>query len=756
MRKFLSVQDRQKRRRLIGISVSAFLVVLIVLLGYYVSFSHAKMKAETERSISESASLIMNLIELKSNSTLDVLKTACTDSDAFASPETALVQLKKMNSSNDFTRLCYTDADGTCYTSDNQVLNAADMDFYRQIVSGANEAISCNSGLFAENDKSVVFSIPVRDERGTLSGIVSACHAVDKIQETQSHTYFDAHGYRYIIRRDGTPLMRSDTINGYSHFDNFFSMVSRGGGDDGCDIEKLKADMADGKSGIFYFHFSDGIKNIMQYTPVEGSDWYLLSIVPTEYAQATMRSMLFEKIGISVLIVLLFIALIAISIFISGKNSHELSKLAFIDPVTQGNSNLRFELLTKEAIEKAPEKTYCLILADIKQFKLINDLAGSENGDKTLKYCYETIVHHLRNGEFAGRNSADIFEMLILNEEKEPLIRRLNAIASDINKFNDTRDDKYYIPLRCGIYHITDKTLNFTTIYDRANIARKVAKKNQTDELYTVSFYDDTERIRQNMEKDMGNRMRKALETGEFSVFLQPKINLHHNNTQGAEALVRWKYNNTQLLQPVEFIPLFERNGFITQLDKFVFEQACKIIKNWTDHEMKPIQISINLSQLHLKNPCFFTEFVEISKKYNLPPKLIEFEFTESVAFENMENLAKIIDQMHENGFTCSLDDFGSGYSSLNILSQLSVDTIKLDREFFRDSNFDNTRSKKIIASIVNLAKELGVTTVAEGIESMKQVEFLKSIGCDMVQGFVFSEPVPHEEFIEFMKKLIV
>lgn len=241
------------------------------------------------------------------------------------------------------------------------------------------------------------------------------------------------------------------------------------------------------------------------------------------------------------------------------------------------------------------------------------------------------------------------------------------------------------------------------------------------------------------------------MENNEFVVYFQPKVELKTNKIAGAEALVRWQDPKKGLIPPDEFIPIFEKNGFITKLDIYVFEEVCKTIRKWLNEGINPIPVSVNLSRMHLQNPNFLKKYKEIQEKYEVPADLLEIELTETLVFENFEQLKKVIDDIHQMGFSCSIDDFGSGYSSLNLLKEIPVDILKLDRIFFSKKN--DKRGNSVIESIISLAKKLNMTTISEGVETISQVEFLRKADCDLVQGYVYSKPLAKDDFeITFLK----
>jgi len=248
-------------------------------------------------------------------------------------------------------------------------------------------------------------------------------------------------------------------------------------------------------------------------------------------------------------------------------------------------------------------------------------------------------------------------------------------------------------------------------------------------------------------EKELENRMDDALAKGEFVVYLQPKVEIASGRVIGAEALVRWVSGDLGIIPPDDFIPFFERNGFVVKVDLCVFEQVCALLASWIEQGRQPVPISVNMSRAHLREQDFLTPYEQIRARYGVPASLIEFELTETLVFGDPETFMGVIDLLHARGYRCSLDDFGSGYSSLNVLKDVDIDTMKLDRAFFSAGDDAGQREWDVVESVVDLAKKLDLGTVAEGVETVPQVEALRAMRCDAIQGYVFSPPVPVEEF---------
>lgn len=428
------------------------------------------------------------------------------------------------------------------------------------------------------------------------------------------------------------------------------------------------------------------------------------------------------------------------------KTNLELKKLAFEDPVTGGMNRMRFDRVAGEVIRCAPAGLYVLVWLNMQRFKLINDISGNKAGNAALRYVYDKINLHLSEGEFLARITADNYSLLLKNADDRTIQARLTGMVEEINRFNEHRRNQYILPFTAGVYRINDPSLEITQIQDRAHVARKAIQKQEADSLCSLRFYNEDDRRKLVIENKIENRMRAALEKREFGLYLQPKLSLKDNSIAGAEALARWNDPEKGLVPPSEFIPVFEKNGFIIELDRYIMDEVCALLHSWIERGLTPIPISVNVSRIHFAMPDFSDSYANLCKKHGIPTDLIEIEVTETTVFEDPASFSRIVEQLHRSGFACSMDDFGSGYSSLNVLN-IYVDALKLDRAFFSSKQMDNPRERDVIAAAVKLAKNLRIHSVAEGVETVAQEDFLRKTGCDMIQGFVFSRPVPVETF---------
>lgn len=440
-----------------------------------------------------------------------------------------------------------------------------------------------------------------------------------------------------------------------------------------------------------------------------------------------------------------------------SNEKNELFNVYYIDPITKGWNRTYFDNKASELIKNSPSGTYSFVTCDISGFALINDLFGIETGNAVLRHLQKVFEKYTSDYDLVSRHTNDIFNLLI-NNSTRTIKEKANwaplfEVLADIRNVPELKimqeSNMNYLNIKIGVYEIDNPTEDIILIRDKANIAKKSKHVKQTSPHITIGFYSDYELKEKEKEEYISRQMTLGLANGEFETWLQPKLNLSNGCVTGAEALVRWNDPKVGLVPPMEFIPVMEKSGFVKKVDFFIFEECCKILRKWIDSGKNPIRISSNFSRLHLNNDHFVEDLLEITSKYNVSPCYFEIELTETIVFEDLKNFVNVNKSLRNAGFLFAIDDFGSGYSSLNMLSELDVDIIKLDRSFFGDEYFPNQNRQNVIESMVHLGKELGCEIIIEGVENEAQLEFVCRIGCNMAQGYVTSKPIPINEFEE-------
>ena len=385
------------------------------------------------------------------------------------------------------------------------------------------------------------------------------------------------------------------------------------------------------------------------------------------------------------------------------------------------------------------DKPYMMVMLDINGFKVINEMYGFDEGNRILLKINHIINKFIFGKGICCHSYSDVYYFCCEVSSDEEILK----ILYDINKELNESITNIKIILSYGIYRIFDRSIEIDEILERVSYAHKISKKDNTK---NIIFYDDNLKLNMLIEKQIENDMEDALLNGDFKLYLQPKYNIHTNKINGAEALVRWQHKEKGLIFPGKFIPVFEKNGFIMKLDMYILEQVCKFIKDNDKKGRRNIPISVNISKLNFRRKDLKNHVMEIISKYKVNPRLIELEITESLIAEEPEQIIEVIQDFKKENVTISMDDFGTGYSSLNMLQSLPVDVLKIDCGFFKDFE----KSKKgaaIIKSIVMLTKELELGVVAEGVERESEVEYLRTIDCNNIQGYYFCKPIPLEEF---------
>lgn len=412
--------------------------------------------------------------------------------------------------------------------------------------------------------------------------------------------------------------------------------------------------------------------------------------------------------------------------------------LATYDELTGIYNKQAFYTKTKEMLLDNPDKNFDLLRINIERFKVLNDLFGESTGDKLLRYIGKFLKEINLPLCVSGRLYADNFVVCYEagKGDSRRMINTLQMVADSFAINNRTI-------LSFGLYRIDDKTLPVSVMCDRANMALWKAKGN-----FKNPYCEYDEKMRQQVLKEQKiiNAMEMAIQNKEFTLYLQPKYNIEKGTIIGAEALVRWISQENGFISPGDFIPVFENNGFVYEVDKFIWEESCRYLRKWLDEGREVHPISVNVSRIDLYDPKLVKHLVDLREKYQLPSQYLELEITESAYTEDPEQIITITRQLREAGFVILMDDFGTGYSSLNMLKDIQIDVLKLDMGFLKSSDY-SAKGGNILTAILKMAESLKMQTIAEGVETKEQVEFLKSIGCKYVQGFYYSKPLPVGEF---------
>lgn len=582
-------------------------------------------------------------------------------------------------------------------------------------------------------------------QENNIIGVWGGTGNKESMQRLIQPVSFDGQGLTCIADTEGNVVISPTDLDPFMRLDDIFKEDSEE--TTVRNIKRMQENMKEGKNGVFSFVAVDGRELILSYNILKSYDCVLLTLVPADLISYETDRYVIQTFAIVAGTILLFLFFLLILLFIYRNNRRRLEYIAFVDAVTGGMNNAAFCLKLRETLKNARRNEYTVAVINIRNFKMINESFGTHEGDRTLHYCMQILRKNVKEGEIAARGNADDFFLCLKEGNRNIVAARLQEIVREINSFNENLENPYHLSFRQGAYLIDEPDLDSTIIQDRVMTA---CMNQQEFGENSCVFYDICFTQKMKQEHELNAMFRGALENGDFKVYFQPKVSLEDEKTAGAEALVRWQHPEEGMISPGDFIPLFEKNGNICRLDCYVFEEVCRTIDRWRREGRKLFPVSVNLSRQHFKRNDFLNQFADVAAKYRIPEGLLELELTESIFFDDnsIAMVRESINRMHELGFKCSLDDFGSGFSSLGLLKEFDVDTIKLDRLFFLDMS--KPKAEDVVECLIDLAGRLKVKTVAEGIETQEQIDFLKQIHCDMVQGFFYSRPLRAEEFEEW------
>ena len=394
---------------------------------------------------------------------------------------------------------------------------------------------------------------------------------------------------------------------------------------------------------------------------------------------------------------------------------------------------------------------YSTVVINVADFRRLNESAGYEAGNAILIAISDILERSVVKGELLCRSEGSRFVLLLRSKSHSDLEIRLNQLLASIQKQVYEKCGRQ-IYLLAGLYEMTVESVGIMGALDRAITAQKTVKDKTYYHDNLIAQYDKQLRAEIQSRQYIEAHMLEALENDEFHVYYQPKVCLATGKITGAEALVRWIKSDGEIIPPSKFVPIFEENGFISDMDFAIYRQAVADIKRWLRSGINVPLISLNVSRHHLKDEHFSEKLTALVDSIGVPHDKVEFEITESLLTENMATLVDTMTQLKDAGFRISIDDFGSGYSSLNLITLLPFDTLKIDGGFFLKNDLTD-RNKKVISSVITLAKSLNLETVSEGVETQVQVDFLKSLGCDMIQGFFYYRPMPSGDFTRLIEK---
>ncbi len=649
-------------------------------------------------------------------------------------------ELAKIVDDTNFEYLGVADLSGKALLNTGQVLQVDTMPYYLRALDG-EIFVSDPFMSRIRQEKVVVISAPIRYEEEII-GVLYGSYTAQKLNKLFLSS-FEGKGYAFITNNEGVIIAHTQNNFTLTTTENLFEDWDKMSFYENDSFETLRKNLYENKSGHSRYQYKDQ-KRLVHYSTIGINDWNIFSIVPDAVISNSANRIILIVFSITILMILLFGVLIIWMLQMQKKHLKTLWDIAFLDDLTGAPTLAKFKRDSQQLIKENPDKRYVLIKNDVDRFKLINQTLGFEKGDQVLKNVAKAMKSAMCSEQEAyGRANIDEFVLLHEFKSEEHLLeRRKIFLESFFERMG--KDFTYNVTFPSGHYYLAKEDTDIGTAIEKANIAHQKAKQNGIE----VCAYDESFIKEELDRKNIENKMEDALKNREFKMFLQPKRYLSDESIAGAEALVRWWINGRFIMHPAEFVPVFEKNGFVTKLDMYMFEEACSFLRGLMNDGKELLTISVNFSRLHLRNEAFVSTLCAIAEKYSVPKQYLEIELTETAIFDNEEVLRQVLDRLHAAEFTLSMDDFGTGYSSLGLLKNIAVDVIKIDRSFFVNAP-NPKRAKTVLLNVIKMAKELGIHTVAEGVELKEHIDLLRELGCDIVQGYYYAKPMPFEEFLK-------
>ncbi len=724
--------------------ILAVFIIMILLSIFYVgyikdlSYQHVYQNI---KELSEQTATQLNLSITDQKSFVEIMVESI-DRGYFKTEEEIFERYQEDLEAYHFTRLVILDKQGNGITSDgHQVRNYANIEeFFQQ----KDEVyLSENRPSTVSNNQVNIYSkvFQLNEEEKVLMATINTSDYKDILLRR-----LFGKGGTYLINNNGTVLIdsfgniKADNANLYEYIKNRYTPTAE---EEKEKIDDMARAIKNKQIGTFDVKLGTDTY-FVHYEKVNINDWYVVTTASDDVIANELTALIISSIGLC-LVINLLLTLIAIYIDISNqKQNHKLYKVAYIDPITLLGNEVYFKENGSIYLQKQSDKNKYIVTVDINKFKALNNLYGYGFCNQILKILGKKLADYVPTDNITCRISNDIFATIF--SYKGDIHKLLDTLFKELCNLK-IGDMDIHLNIAIGAYKVKLKDRDINKLLDKSYMARAQIKG-----LYHNNYYLFDEKLENELmeEQKIESCMEEALSNHEFTIIYQPKTFTSNEKLAGAEALIRW-HKDGEVIPPSKFIPLFEKNKFIIKLDLYIFEQVCKDLAVWREKYQYMPTVSINVSKEHFATENFIDEYVKICKRYHIEPRSIDLEITESATIDQNIDVLKVLRNIKAQGFMISIDDFGTGYSSLSMLQNMPIDIIKIDKVFVDKADLQSNNN--IINYIMFISKHLGVKTIVEGVENKEQMEFVKAIGCHIIQGYYYSKPITKEKFEEYFMK---
>ena len=639
---------------------------------------------------------------------------------------------------DNFIIMYYADTKGNLYASTGQTASISDRTYFKKIIDGAETATDDGSVSRTTGMQVIHFARAVYNADHRRIGLIGGAVELTTLQKIIGTIRIGKAGYAFILNSSGQflsypdesqLLRRNDTYSQDRPMSNVAYMLRN-------------------RRGYFKSVTGKGLPVTIAFEPVAGTSWLLGISIPESQVKELADAVSRNQVSILIMMFLGILIFITVEWLVMHFLDIYYTNRVVIDRLTGLWTGPKFEKEAQAFLDQDPHSQFMFIDADIRGFKMLNQAYGQERTDKMLILLGSALRDSAsKYGGIIGRGYADRFYALLKVSNTRNGLKKFKEELLPINRIIRQSDIPFYTKFGVSFSKPGIEPSRVQDLDGKASFAKSAIRENI---LYQYSVFSPDMQRRIQEEQEIESSMEKSLTRGEFFVMYQPKISLNTGKLAGAEALVRWNHPKYGILSPGKFIPVFEKNGFIVKLDFYVYEKVFQFLRRQLDSGKPVVPVSVNMSRSHLNPESFIREFTRMFSRYSLPPSLIEVEILERTSETGKLILLETTNLLHKNGFSVAMDDFGSGESSLNMLSSIPVDVLKFDQTFLNKDE-QTSKTQGMITTLVELGKQLEKETVFEGVETEEQMNFLKSIHCDEVQGFFYSRPLSEEDFVQFI-----
>ena len=703
------------RKRIYRLLTSSVLMVLSILLMAFLFINHTddSLNKATYTTMNQEIDLCKQRISSKKNTDLVLLNTFARNLNMETDLNVSLLEMKK---ESDFSSIQFIDTNYNMYSSEkNSKLLYDDLsDEYKDKIKSGFEGKQ--SAFKQKNNDRLTYIMPVYEGANQIVGVLCADSGLQPYMDLMKKSI--SGGNLYV-----TDLKVFYGIQKDSESKEVLAVLKN-------------MDLSEKVNGLI------GVKGqehgiVVKKTGIQG--WYLCYVNSAKSLNNSMYVMSRTTNYVLMLFVIVVILLLWLAYRMMVKSNEEMEKLAYTDQLTGAVSFARFTQLVRMYAHK--NNDYSLVSLNMRRFKFMNEILGRDKSDEFLCRIVACIKPMLKKDEIICRDSADVFYMLLIDTDENVISNRIHVIFNSIRQ--NTKDFCYEYELCCGV--ISSSTYSFEQMLTNVMFALAQSKELASE---NICFFDEEVHKKKEFENFVESNMQQALDSNRFEMVLQPKVDLDTNLVVSAEALVRWKLENGTYLPPSSFVGIFEKNRFCSKLDFYMLRKAVQQIRKWIDMGIQPVNISVNQSKIAFYHENYISELKSLLKEYDVSASYITLEVLESTIIEDFKLFNQILSEVKKLGFSVSLDDFGSGYSSLNVLSKLDIDELKIDRIFLHtDSELENKKTKLILEAIINIAKKSNIRVVVEGVESIEDDRFIRCIDANVGQGYYYSRPLAIDAF---------